>query len=45
MNKFLKFLKPKVATRVSLNQETKVMKATANMTPGIAYPDIEKIDK
>ena len=27
------------------NQEIKVMRATANMTPGIAYPDMEKVVK
>ena len=30
---------------MSLNQDIKVMKATANITPGIAYPDMEKADR
>ena len=29
----------------SLRFEKKVIKATANITPGIAYPDIEKFVK
>ena len=45
MNKFLKLLKPNVEAKVSLSQEIKVIKATANITPGIAYPVIEKADK
>ena len=45
INKGLKLAKPNVEEKVSLNQEIKVMKATANITPGIAYPVIEKADK
>ena len=36
-------LKPKKLTTLLSNHETKVMKATANIMPGIAYPDIEKV--
>ena len=45
MNKGLKLAKPNVEEKVSLSHDMKVIKATANMTPGIAYPDIEKADK
>ena len=34
-------MKPKTSVKKSLNQEKKVIKATARMTPGIAYPEIE----
>ena len=30
---------------LSSNHAIKVIKATANITPGIAYPDIDKVDK
>ena len=45
INKGLKLTKPNTEEKVSLSQDIKVMKATANITPGIAYPDIEKADK
>ena len=31
--------------RISLNQEKKEINATASITPGIAYPEIEKMLK
>ena len=34
-------IKPKTSVKKSLNQEKKVIKATAKITPGIAYPEIE----
>ena len=43
--KGLKLLKPKKVVKISLDQEIKVIKATAKITPGKAYPDTEKIDK
>ena len=36
-------LKFKFSKKKSLKLEKKVIKATANITPGIAYPDIEKL--
>ena len=42
MNKGLKLAKPNAEEKVSLSHDMKVIKATANITPGIAYPDIEK---
>ena len=45
MNKDLKLAKPKREEEKSLNHEKKVMKATARITPGIAYPEIEKVLK
>ena len=38
-------MKPKLLVKISLIHEKKEMNATANITPGIAYPDIEKILK
>ena len=38
---FLILIKPKLKVKKSLNQEKKVMKATAKIIPGIAYPEIE----
>ena len=35
-------IKPKLAVKKSLNHEKNEIKATASITPGIAYPDIEK---
>ena len=34
-------IKPKKSVKKSLSQEKKVIKATAKITPGIAYPEIE----
>ena len=45
MNKGLKLVKPNIKEKVSLNQEIKVIKAAANITPGIAYPVMEKADR
>ena len=45
MNTFLIDKKPKVLTIFSSNQAIKVIKATARITPGMAYPDIDKVDK
>jgi len=45
MNTFLIDKKPKLLTILSSNQAIKVMKATARITPGIAYPDIDNVDK
>ena len=45
INKDLKLSKPNIDEKASLNQEIKVMKATANITPGIAYPEMEKADR
>mgnify|MGYP000854461864 CR=1 FL=1 len=45
MNTFLIDKKPKVLTTFSSNQATKVINATAKITPGIAYPEIDKVDK
>ena len=45
INKGLKLVKPNAEEKASLNQDIKVMKATANITPGIAYPDMEKADR
>ena len=42
MNNDLILLIPKKNFKVSPNQAKKVMNATANITPGNAYPDIEK---
>ncbi len=42
MNNDLVLLIPKKKFKVSPNQAKKVMNATANITPGNAYPDIEK---
>ena len=36
-------LNPKKLITLLSSQETNVIKATANIIPGIAYPDIEKI--
>ena len=38
-------IKPKLDVKKSLSQEKKEIKATARITPGMAYPDIEKILK
>ncbi len=38
-------LKLRLSETKSLRFEKKVIKATANITPGIAYPDIEKFVK
>ena len=35
----------RVELNKSLNQEIKVIKATANIMPGNAYPETEKVDK
>ena len=40
---FLIVLKPKYWTTVLSNQATKLIKATARITPGIAYPEIENV--
>ena len=37
--------KLKLFVRISLNQEKKEINATARITPGIAYPEIENILK
>ena len=36
-------LNPKILITLLSNQEMKVINATANIIPGIAYPDIEKV--
>ena len=41
----LKLLKFRYSVKKSLMLEKKVINATANITPGIAYPDIEKLVK
>ena len=43
MNKLFELLKSKLFVKKSLKFEKKVIKATAKITPGIAYPDIEKV--
>ena len=45
MKIFLIDKKPKVLTIFSSNQAIKVINATANITPGIAYPEIDIVDK
>ena len=45
MNTFLIDKKPKVLTIFSSNQAIKVINATARIIPGIAYPDMDKVDK
>ena len=37
--------KSKLFVRISLNQEKKEINATAKITPGIAYPEIDNVDK
>ena len=44
INKDLKLEKPKCENRL-LSSAKKVISATAKITPGIAYPDIEKVLK
>ena len=43
MNKLFELLKSKLFVKKSLKFEKNVIKATAKITPGIAYPEIEKI--
>ena len=43
INKLFELLKLKLFVKKSLKFEKKVIKATAKITPGIAYPDIEKV--
>ena len=40
---FMELLKSKLFVKKSLKLEKKVIKATARITPGIAYPEIEKV--
>ena len=37
--------KPKFWITLSSNQAMNVIKATAKITPGIAYPEIDKVDR
>ena len=43
MNKLFELLKSKLFVKKSLKLEKKVIKATAKITPGIAYPEMEKV--
>ena len=43
MNKLFELLKSKLFVKKSLKFEKNVIKATAKITPGIAYPEIEKV--
>ena len=43
-NIFLIERRPRVFIIVSSNHAIKVIKATANITPGIAYPEIDRVD-
>ena len=45
MKIFLIDTKPKVLIILLSNQAIKVINATANITPGIAYPEIDIVDK
>ena len=42
---FFTDVKPIVFTMLLSNHATKVIKATAKITPGIAYPEIDKVVK
>ena len=43
INTDLIVLNPKLLITLLSNHEIKVMNATANIIPGIAYPEIEKV--
>ena len=43
INKLFELFKSKLFVKKSLKFEKKVIKATAKITPGIAYPEIEKV--
>ena len=45
MNIFLIDPKPRALIKASSNHAMKVMNAIAKITPGIAYPEIDKVDK
>ena len=45
MNNFFIDKKPKDLIILSSNHAIKVIKAIARITPGIAYPEIDNVDK